>query len=207
MVSLVGPACSGIMQHTARHCKGCSCHFLQAMDQAPRTDKLQCQSSGICHHSQPVLPGCLNTTMNTQKGCVAEATGDHCQSVIAYHAWREPCSILDNAQECVVCRSLAKDGVNRSFAAVYDGRHSPEAAKDAAERLHPILQREDAVVAKNSGKTFQMVFHIITLHDGTVYESVQHCMPCVLLWEAQLRLLVELYSQRLCARLSLSWLN
>ncbi|KAL3139258.1 hypothetical protein ABBQ32_006024 [Trebouxia sp. C0010 RCD-2024] len=47
-------------------------------------------------------------------------------------------------------RSLAKDGVNRSFAAVYDGRHSPEAAKDAAERLHLILQREDAVVAKNS---------------------------------------------------------
>ena len=49
------------------------------------------------------------------------------------------------------CRPLAKDGVNRSFAALYDGQHSPEAAQDAADRLHLILQREDALVAKNSG--------------------------------------------------------
>ena len=50
------------------------------------------------------------------------------------------------------CRPLAKDGVNRSFAAVYEGEHSPDAAKDAADRLHLILQREDALVAKNSGE-------------------------------------------------------
>ena len=50
-----------------------------------------------------------------------------------------------------ICRPLAKDGVNRSFAAVYDGEHSPEAAMDAADRLHLILQREDALVAKSSG--------------------------------------------------------
>lgn len=55
------------------------------------------------------------------------------------------------------CRPLAKDGMNRSFAAVYDGQHSPHAAKDAADRLHLILQREDAVVAKSSGTTFHIV--------------------------------------------------
>ena len=48
--------------------------------------------------------------------------------------------------------------MNRSFAAVYDGQYSPDAAKDAAERLHLILQREDAVVAKNSGT----IAHVIT---------------------------------------------
>ena len=48
-------------------------------------------------------------------------------------------------------RPLAKDGINRSFAAVYDGQHSPDAAKGAADRLHLILQREEALVAKNSG--------------------------------------------------------
>ena len=50
-----------------------------------------------------------------------------------------------------MCRSLAQDGVNRSFAALYDGQHSPEAAADAADRLHLILQREDALVAKSAG--------------------------------------------------------
>lgn len=57
------------------------------------------------------------------------------------------------------CRPLAKDGVNRSFAAVYDGQHSPNAAKDAADRLHLILQREDAVVAKNSGTSCNLIMH------------------------------------------------
>lgn len=56
-----------------------------------------------------------------------------------------------------LCRPLAKDGVNRSFAAVYDGEHSPDAAKDAADRLHLILQREDALVAKSSGENFTAV--------------------------------------------------
>ena len=35
---------------------------------------------------------------------------------------------------------------------MYDGEHSPEAAKGAADRLHLILQREDALVAKSSGE-------------------------------------------------------
>ena len=100
--------------------------------------------------------------------------GTHFQSADAYRARGQPSTPLDNAKDCTGCRSLAKDGVNRSFAAVYDGQHSPEAAKDAAERLHLILQREDAVVAKNSGRTLRQMpdaMHIITLCSGTVCGS------------------------------------
>lgn len=63
----------------------------------------------------------------------------------------KPCPYPSSALDELDCRPLAKDGINRSFAAVYDGQHSPDAAKDAADRLHLILQREDAVVAKHSG--------------------------------------------------------
>lgn len=66
----------------------------------------------------------------------------------------KPCLYPSSAHDEVDCRPLAKDGMNRSFAAVYDGQQSPDAAKDAADRLHLILHREDAVVAKSSGATF-----------------------------------------------------
>ena len=70
----------------------------------------------------------------------------HCPCKLAFLHW-----LLYSTVSCQ-CRPLAKDGVNRSFAAVYDGQHSPDAAKDAADRLHLILQREDALVARNSGE-------------------------------------------------------
>lgn len=65
-----------------------------------------------------------------------------------------------NQFDRLICRPLAKDGVNRSFAALYDGQNSPDAAQDAAVRLHLILQRENALVAKNSGThTLQLRFN------------------------------------------------
>lgn len=48
-------------------------------------------------------------------------------------------------------RPMANDGINRSFAGVYDGSKNQLAAQDAAERLHLILQREDAIVARGPG--------------------------------------------------------
>lgn len=42
------------------------------------------------------------------------------------------------------------DGVNRSFMAVYSGG-STRAAQDARDRLHLILQREDALIGFRAG--------------------------------------------------------
>ena len=69
-------------------------------------------------------------------------------------------------------RPLAKDGVNRSLAAIYAGQHSPAAALDAADRLHLILQREDALVAKNSGVLSKRHCYLVPLLLGWLL-----CMP------------------------------
>lgn len=54
---------------------------------------------------------------------------------------------------------MANDGVNRSFAGVYDGSKNLLAAQDAAERLHLILQREDAIVARGPGTQSCVFMH------------------------------------------------
>ena len=83
-------------------------------------------------------------------------------------------------------RPLAKDGINRSFAAVYDGQHSPDAAKGAADRLHLILQREEALVAKNSGNAPFQHFSAIAL------PSILNSVPQIIVFLQQAALLLLL---------------
>ena len=83
-------------------------------------------------------------------------------------------------------RPLAKDGINRSFAAVYDGQHSPDAAKGAADRLHLILQREEVLVAKNSGNAPFQHFNVIAL------PSSLNPVPQIILFLQQAALLLLL---------------
>lgn len=74
------------------------------------------------------------------------------EAVTPHSIRRSACTPVAGApRELPCCRPMARDGINRSFLGVFSGSRNPRAAEDGADRLHLVLQREDAVVAWHSG--------------------------------------------------------